>query len=153
MTSTLTDMNRTNLGHHWQRIRRRSTGSLPCTPRTTGNVQNLEDELQCHFTKEGTGSHLPRWLPPRLPTRAAPRTWRDRRCTPTRHQEPRKYWISFLKHIDSGTTKYLNGNLTTSGQSTLADLILRMLVINKGTKHPKGTSAPAKPPHILEAPW
>jgi len=61
-----------------------------------------------------------------------------RRRTPTRHQEPRKYWLSFLKHNGSATTKYLDGNLLASRQSTLANLILRTLVINKGTHTPKG---------------
>jgi len=46
--------------------------------------------------------------------------------------------MSSLKHNDSGTTKYLDGNLSASGQTALADLVLRTLVINKGTNTPKG---------------
>jgi len=42
MTSALTDTNREDLGHHWQRIRRRSARSLSRTPRAMSNFQNLE---------------------------------------------------------------------------------------------------------------
>jgi len=51
-TRTLNDTNRANLGHHQQGIRRQSARSLSRTPGTTSNIQNLEDNFQCHFKRK-----------------------------------------------------------------------------------------------------